>query len=113
MRERGAETVTTAPNIQKFERLRTKEKEHKDALERAVSLDIPHAVTSLDKGNPDSNPQDEESRPSQEEKSADVVLDDKARLRDSKTNWNEVVKKLMMRDKSGKLRLKRETNNPT
>ncbi|KAI6691464.1 hypothetical protein NL676_028292 [Syzygium grande] len=113
MRESGAETVTTAPNIQKFERLRTKEKEHRDALERAVSLDIPHAVTSLDKENPDSNPQDEESRPSQEEKSADVVLDDKAKPRDSKTNWNEVVKKLMMRDKSGKLRLKRETNNPT
>ncbi|KAF8017174.1 hypothetical protein BT93_H2382 [Corymbia citriodora subsp. variegata] len=113
MRESSAETVTTAPNIQKFERLRTIEKEHKDALERAVSLDIPHAVKSLDKENRDSNPQDQESQHSQEEKSADVILDDKARPRDARTNWDEVVKKLMKRDESGKLCLKGETNDPT
>ncbi|XP_039171690.1 uncharacterized protein LOC104449715 isoform X2 [Eucalyptus grandis] len=113
MRESSAETVTTAPNIQKFERLRSIEKEHKDALERAVSLNIPHAVTSQDEENPDSNPQDEEPQPSQEEKSSDVVLDDKARPCDARTNWDKVVKKLMNRDKSGKLRLEKETNNPT
>lgn len=113
MRESSAKIVTTAPNIQKIERLRTIEKEHKDALERAVSLNIPHAVTSPDEENPDSNPQDEESQPSREEKSADVFLDDKARPCDARTNWDEVVKKLMKRDKSGKLSLKRETNDPT
>ncbi|KAF8017171.1 hypothetical protein BT93_H2380 [Corymbia citriodora subsp. variegata] len=112
MRESSAETVTTAPNIPKFERLRTIEKEHKDALERAVSLDIPHAVKSLDKENPDSNPQDEESQPSQQEKSADVALDDKARPHDARTNWDEVIKKLMKRDESGKPLLERETNDP-
>ncbi|XP_039170505.1 uncharacterized protein LOC120286346 [Eucalyptus grandis] len=85
MRESSAETVTTAPNIQKFERLRSIEKEHKDALERAVSLNIRHAVTSQDEESPDSNPQDR-SQPSQEEKSADIVLDDKARPRDVRTN---------------------------
>ncbi|XP_030523094.1 uncharacterized protein LOC115735813 isoform X1 [Rhodamnia argentea] len=113
MRESSAKTVTTAPSIQKIERLRTIEKEHKDALERAVSLNIPHAVTSLDEENPDSNPQEEKSQPSREEKSADVVLDDKARPHDARTNWDEVVKKVMKRDKSGKLSLKRETNDPT
>ncbi|XP_010064841.2 uncharacterized protein LOC104451997 [Eucalyptus grandis] len=113
IRERSAETVTTAPNIQKFDRLRTLEKEHKDAVERAVSLDIPHAAMSLDEENPDSNPQDEESQPSQEEKSADIVLDDKARPRNARTNRDEVIKKLMNRDRSGKLCLERETNNPT
>lgn len=87
--------------------------EHKDALERAVSLNIPHAVTSQDEENPDSNRQDEESRPSQEEKSADVVLNDKARPRNPKTKWDEVIKKLMKRDESGKQRLNRETNDPT
>ncbi|KAK3426386.1 hypothetical protein EUGRSUZ_F02854 [Eucalyptus grandis] len=113
MRESNAETVKTAPNIQKMERLRSIEMEHKDALERAVSLNIPHAVTSQDEENPDSNRQDEESRPSQEEKSADVVLNDKARPRNPKTKWDEVVKKLMKRDESGKQRLNRETNDPT
>jgi len=93
--------------------LRTLEKEHKDAVERAVSLDIPHAVMPLDEENPDSHPQDEESQPSQEEKSADIVLDDKARPRNARTNWDEVVKKLMNRDRSGKLCLERETNKPT
>lgn len=113
MRESNAETVKTAPNIQKMERLRSIEMEHKDALERAVSLNIPHAVTSQDEENPDSNRQDEESRPSQEEKSADVVLNDKARPRNPKTKWDEVIKKLMKRDESGKQRLNRETNDPT
>ncbi|KAK3426388.1 hypothetical protein EUGRSUZ_F02857 [Eucalyptus grandis] len=113
MRESSAETVTTAPNIQKIERLRSIEKEHEDALERAVSLNIPHAVTSRDEENPDSNCQDEESRPSQEGKSADVVLNDKARPRDLRTKWDKVVKKLMKRNESGKLHLNRETNDPT
>ncbi|KAL3735662.1 hypothetical protein ACJRO7_024742 [Eucalyptus globulus] len=90
IRESSAETVTTAPNIQKFERLRTLEKEHKDAVERAVSLDIPHAVIH-----------------SLHRKSADIVLDDKARPRNARTNWDEVVKKLMNRDRSGKLCLER------
>ncbi|KAB1208095.1 hypothetical protein CJ030_MR7G013048 [Morella rubra] len=45
MRESTAGAVTTAPKVLKLERLLTIEKEHKDALERAVSLNVPHAVT--------------------------------------------------------------------
>ncbi|GAB2211089.1 hypothetical protein Droror1_Dr00016380 [Drosera rotundifolia] len=44
MEESSAGTVTTAPHRQKLERLQTLEKEHKDALERAVTLYIPYAV---------------------------------------------------------------------
>ncbi|GMY24853.1 sn1-specific diacylglycerol lipase alpha [Fagus crenata] len=46
MKESSSETVTAAPGVQKIERLQTIEKEHKDALERAVSLNVPHAVTN-------------------------------------------------------------------
>ncbi|XAR58155.1 Triacylglycerol lipase [Bertholletia excelsa] len=45
MRENDTDaTVTTAPEVQKVERLHTIQEEHKAALERAVSLKIPHAV---------------------------------------------------------------------
>ncbi|KAF5750003.1 hypothetical protein HS088_TW03G00332 [Tripterygium wilfordii] len=48
MKESSAETITTPPKVQKLERLETIEKEHKDALQRAASLNIPHAVTTLE-----------------------------------------------------------------
>lgn len=45
----SAETVvTTPPQVQKMERLETIKKEHKDALERAVTLNIPHAASSAE-----------------------------------------------------------------
>ncbi|KAF6166845.1 hypothetical protein GIB67_026624 [Kingdonia uniflora] len=43
MQEGDAETVTTAPIVPRFEGMETQEKEHKDALERAVTLNIPHS----------------------------------------------------------------------
>ncbi|XP_047978203.1 uncharacterized protein LOC125220107 [Salvia hispanica] len=48
MQELNTETVTTPPQVQKFNRKLTLEKEHKDALERALSLNIPHAETSYE-----------------------------------------------------------------
>ncbi|XP_044478704.1 uncharacterized protein LOC123205744 [Mangifera indica] len=45
MREKIPETITAPPMVQKMERQKTIEKEHKDALDSAVSLNIPHAVT--------------------------------------------------------------------
>ncbi|KAL6003481.1 hypothetical protein ACLOJK_023711 [Asimina triloba] len=38
----------TPPPEQRFTRLETIKKEHKDALERAVSLNVPHATTTTD-----------------------------------------------------------------
>lgn len=86
--------MTTAPKIQKLERLQTIEKEHKEALERAVSLNIPHATTSTG--------DDEEGA---QEESAEACENESKSAQDSGggTNWDEVVKKLMKRDESGKL----------
>ncbi|KAL2897382.1 Sn1-specific diacylglycerol lipase alpha [Bienertia sinuspersici] len=59
MKENSTDTVTSPPKVQRFERSQTIEKEHKDALERAVSLNVPHAV-SLEKEPPEYEPVEEE-----------------------------------------------------
>lgn len=108
MKEMSSETKTTAPKIQKLERLQTLEKEHKDALERAVSLNIPHATTNT-----------EDEVESSQEKSADACQDESEDASQSKsahagggTNWDEVVEKLFKRNESGKLLIKSDTDAP-
>lgn len=108
MKEMSSETRTTAPKIQKLERLQTIEKEHKDALERAVSLNIPHATTDT-----------EDKEESSLEKSAEACQDEIEDASQSKsaqtgreTSWDEVVKKLYNRNESGKLLLKSDTDAP-
>nr|CAN80451.1 hypothetical protein VITISV_029872 [Vitis vinifera] len=108
MKEMSSETRTTAPKIQKLERLQTIEKEHKDALERAVSLKIPHATTDI-----------EDKEESSLEKSAEACQDEIEDASQSKsaetgreTSWDEVVKKLYKRNESGKLLLKSDTDAP-
>ncbi|KAL8476350.1 hypothetical protein ACS0TY_028865 [Phlomoides rotata] len=96
LKEDGAETITEPPKIQKFDRKETLEKEHKDALERAVSLNIPHAVPA------DNEPStDDGTEKSEKEKSPP---------RSARTNWNEVVEKLFNKNESGKLRLKTDVS---
>lgn len=102
MKEINSETVTTPPKIQKLERLRTIEKEHKDALERAVSLNIPHAVKT-----PDSEPKEAAEEVNHSE--------DQPEQRESKsaggaTNWDEVVKKLFKKTGTGDLVVNKEVN---
>ncbi|XP_027179970.1 uncharacterized protein LOC113778691 [Coffea eugenioides] len=48
LKESGDETATTAPKVPKFDRLQTIEEEHKDAQERAISMNILHAVTTTE-----------------------------------------------------------------
>ncbi|MCD7465755.1 hypothetical protein HAX54_001853 [Datura stramonium] len=114
LKEASAETATTPPKVQKIERLKTIEKEHKDALERAVSLNIPYAV-GLD--------EEESSAQKEEEPMEDINFEasqehgedastSKAQGSDARTNWNEVVEKLFNRDETGKLRLKRQATGP-
>lgn len=108
MRESTAEAVTTAPKVQKLERLLTIEKEHKDALERAVSLNVPHAVTVT-------SPQDAPSQVDKAESSVSQIHDaSKTTLKSTggRTNWDEVVKKLFKKDEAGELCLKIEANAP-
>ncbi|VFQ88120.1 unnamed protein product [Cuscuta campestris] len=123
----SAETiVTTPPQVQKMERLQTIKKEHKDALERAVSLNIPHAASTTEEQGEESlgnhNRQSSEgtmmisisadaSSSSSSEKEG-VKGDGKEGGDGSKTrartNWDELVEKLFKRDDNGKMQLKRD-----
>ncbi|KAF3618686.1 putative endo-1,4-beta-xylanase Z-like [Capsicum annuum] len=114
LKEASAETTTTPPKVQKIVRLKTLEKEHKDALERAVSLNIPHAV-GVDEEEPSTQKEEEpmEDIPFEECKEyGEDASTSKTQGRDARTNWNEVVEKLFKRDITGKLRLMRETTDP-
>ncbi|XP_022759209.1 uncharacterized protein LOC111305720 isoform X2 [Durio zibethinus] len=105
-RENKSETMSVPPKIQKIERLQTIEKEHKDALERAVSLNIPHAVSMVDESTEN---KETETEPAQ----ADKGDSPKAKTEpSSRTNWDEVVEKLFKRNESGNLILKKELNTP-
>ncbi|XP_039009568.1 diacylglycerol lipase-alpha-like isoform X1 [Hibiscus syriacus] len=98
MRENKSETITVPPKIQKLERLQTIEKEHKDALQKAVSLNIPHAV-----------PADGEPIEIEETETVAAGTDNGGVKR---TNWDDLVEKLFKRSDSGKLLLNKESHTP-
>ncbi|EOY03904.1 Calmodulin-binding heat-shock protein, putative [Theobroma cacao] len=107
MRGKKSETITVPPKIQKLERLQTIEKEHKDALERAVSLNIPHAVSTADE--PTENRETEaELAETNEADTPEVRSESSSRG----TNWDEVVEKLFTRSESGTLILTKESDTP-
>lgn len=90
MREKSAETVVTkAPKEKRMERLNTLEKEHKDALERAVSLNIPHAVSAAEE--------------QEEEEEEECNNAEASEPKSKKKSWDEVVEKLFHRSNSGEL----------
>ena len=101
MRESSSEAITTAPQVQKLERLRTIEKEHKDALKRAVSLNVPHAVTAY-----------EDEKPEAPLSETEEVTDTKSKSAggSGRTNWELVVQKLFKKSESGNLLLNRDSN---
>ncbi|XP_028055289.1 uncharacterized protein LOC114259469 [Camellia sinensis] len=111
MPEYHKETTTAAPRVQKIERLQTIEKEHKDALERAVSLNIPHAVTA--------DEEEEQPSPSKEEECVEGGDGDdtesstnepktKSLSRGGRTNWDLVVQKLFKKYPLGEMLLKKD-----
>lgn len=112
MRDGVEETVTTAPGMQRFERRLTLEKEHKDALDRAVSLNVPHAVSS--------EVEFILGRELAEEERSSVPREESAKNGDKETNhgeskpgggtanWDHLVQKLFTKNTSGKLHLKEE-----
>ncbi|KAL8550174.1 hypothetical protein ACS0TY_008848 [Phlomoides rotata] len=111
LKEPSSETTTTPPKVQKFERKLTLEKEHKDALERAVSLNIHHVVTS---GEEEESSCNTEAASSSGDKSLETCKDDTedssekeiSFCKNARTNWNEVVEKLFRRNLSRKMLLK-------
>lgn len=106
------------PSEQRMERQETiakeRDKEHKNALERAHTLNIPHAFL------PSSDTFDEDERSEQEallnepknslldtevgESSANKLTTEK------KTDWEELINKLFMKNASGKVVLKKGVN---
>ncbi|GMJ07809.1 hypothetical protein like AT5G37710 [Hibiscus trionum] len=107
MRENKSETITVPPKIQKLERLQTIEKEHKDALQKAVSLNIPHAVPALS----DEPIEIEETETEAAKTDNGDSLKAKPELSSRGTNWDELVHKLFKRSESGKLTLNKESNS--
>ena len=110
MSDASSETITTPPKVQKLERLQTIEKEHKDALERAVSLNIPHAVTTDDEEHPVEN-QNEEASPSQNEEAPEPERTSNTNR--GRTNWDEVVKKLFKKKDSANIQVDANATTPT
>ncbi|KAL3522563.1 hypothetical protein ACH5RR_015397 [Cinchona calisaya] len=101
-------TVTMAPQIRKIESLHTLEKEHKDALERAVSLNMHHAVPTAEEGESSSSG-DKSTEPCQDECHEDTALSKtRAKTSDARTNWSELVQKLFEKGESGQLPLKKD-----
>lgn len=97
MKERSIETVKTAPKTQKMERQKTFEEEHKIALERAVSLNIPHASEPPS----EAGIEDIEARNIPEEECPDD-MDDKGKStpRCARNSWDEVVRKVLEKKRS-------------
>ncbi|MFS8034541.1 putative fungal lipase-like domain, mono-/di-acylglycerol lipase, alpha/Beta hydrolase [Helianthus anomalus] len=127
MKEKSSETMTTAPAVQKFDRLQSIEKEHKDALERAVTLNIPHAVDANENEDEDENEPQESlsaSTDSEDQSSADKLaskhqdLGDISGGRDTsttksepgETKWDILVERLFERSDSGKFKARKDIN---
>lgn len=119
MGESSSETTTTAPRVQKLERIQTIEKEHKDALERAVSLNIPYATTNTEEealgdveGELSQSKKEDDDVELSQNKKQDATTKSKSKSRGGRTNWNEVVQKLFKKNESGELLFKkREDSN--
>ncbi|XVE72235.1 hypothetical protein DITRI_Ditri11bG0023100 [Diplodiscus trichospermus] len=107
MRETKSETITVPPKVQKLERLQTIEKEHKDALERAVTLNIPHAASTVDEL---AEKEETQAEPTQADKGDTPKAKSETSSRGA--NWDELVEKLFKRSESGNLILKKESDSP-
>lgn len=106
MKASGQVTVTTAPAVPKMERLKTIEKEHKEALERAVSLNIPHAMTVMREAE-----SIEVESCGDEEEEASKASTDQTRAESSfaaRVNWNDLAEKLFKKNESGQIVFNRD-----
>ncbi|KAF7107909.1 hypothetical protein CFC21_108485 [Triticum aestivum] len=95
------EKATTPPAEQKMERLQSFKEEHKNALHRAKTLDVPHAIDiskeeTHEGACPASSSDTHSETTSSEPKSA------------GRTSWDELVDKLFTRDDDGKLIVNRD-----
>ncbi|KAK8933674.1 hypothetical protein KSP39_PZI015433 [Platanthera zijinensis] len=113
MRKEDAAETASAPAQQKMERAQTLASEYKGALERAATLNVPHAIspsepTSEDvNSGPSDNPTEENTKPppSDNQNGAAANSDSKS---SGRTNWDELVEKLFTRNETGKLVVKKD-----
>ncbi|KAK7290211.1 hypothetical protein RIF29_04471 [Crotalaria pallida] len=110
MKDHSSETITVPPAVQKFERLQTIQKEHKDALERAVSLNVPHAADSEDEEPSENKEAENNEALALSSGGKDTSIQSKSS--GGKPNWNEVVEKLLKKHKQGDLDLEKDTVDP-
>lgn len=114
MKESFTETVTSPPRVQRFERLQTIKKEHKDALERAVSLNVPHAV-SLEKETSESEKpgsHEDEDVHSLEDKPTEESSNPRPNSIGETASWDELVEKLFKKSEHGEMHLNRVEGVP-
>ncbi|KAK9733269.1 hypothetical protein RND81_04G056000 [Saponaria officinalis] len=96
MEECSGVAITSAPRVQRIERLQTIEKEHKDALERAVSLNMPYAVSAEMVA-----VEEELSEAVGVESGSDSSSMSQLELSNGSTNWNQMVAKLCKMSENG------------
>ncbi|KNA03037.1 hypothetical protein SOVF_213010 [Spinacia oleracea] len=109
MKDSSVETVTSPPRVQRFERLQTIEKEHKDALERAVSLKVPHAETLEKELSEHGNPRSVEAKDlhTLEDKTTEESSRPQPKSIGERATWDELVAKLFKKSELGDLHLHR------
>ena len=93
------EKASTPPAEQKMERLQSFKDEHKSALHRAKTLEVPHAIDISEEENQEAAGADAPSSDTQSETTTEPK---------SRTSWNELVEKLFTRDEEGKLVVNRD-----
>ncbi|CAL9126545.1 unnamed protein product [Musa acuminata var. zebrina] len=92
----------TPPPQQKMDRKQSFEQEHKAALEKAVSLNIPHAVAVTEEASEATI-----TAPSEGQQGATSGGGSKS---SGRANWDQLVEKLFSKNESGNLVLKKDIN---
>ncbi|XP_010932578.2 uncharacterized protein [Elaeis guineensis] len=107
-RMKGNAGATVPPLQQKMERKQSLEREHRDALERAVTLNIPHAVPPTEQPSDDTDPTPSENQDEATLHSKQDEATSHSSSKSGRTNWDELVEKLFTRNASGGLVLKKD-----
>ncbi|RWW25108.1 hypothetical protein BHE74_00017929 [Ensete ventricosum] len=92
----------TPPPQQKMDRKQSLEQEHKAALEKAVSLNIPHAVAATEESSEATS-----TAPCEGQQGATSGGGSKS---SGRANWDQLVEKLFTKSESGNLVLKKDIN---
>ncbi|KAL8231785.1 hypothetical protein R6Q57_001563 [Mikania cordata] len=95
LQEKSCEAATMPPKVQRFERLQSIEKEHKDAIERAVSLKIPHADRMTDPEDEEKQPLTNKTEKDYNQQECPLKLEERDAPPRTATNWNKLVERLL------------------